>query len=278
VKYGFYSGCSYGSAAGYSESVDAVSRALGIELVEISDWNCCGATAFFSVNEFKALALAARNFALAQAHGLKEIVTICNACYTTFRKANQILTENPKKLSRINAVLAQEGLSVEGSIAVRHYLDVLYNDLPADVWARKRPNNLKDYTVAGYYGCQLTRPWGDIDVPEHPMILERFIERLGFNFVEHSATTLCCGAFHAVSYAKECRPLISRIIREVHLKGADMVAAVCPLCQFNLDAGQQMFGLHPVPVPFFTQLAGIALGMKPADLGLKKLLVPLRGV
>ena len=277
MRYGFYPGCSYRSAAGYSESVAAVSRALGIELMEIPDWNCCGATAFFSVDEFKALILAARNLALAQAHGLDEIVTICNACYTTFRKAIKVLTGNPQKLARVNEVLATEGLSIERTIAVRHLLDVLYNDVAEEVWFEKRPQNLKDYTVAGYYGCQLTRPWGDLDVPEHPGILERFLERLGFVTVEHSAKTLCCGAFHSISYADECRPLISRIVSEIQFKGADLITAVCPMCQFNLDAGQQMFGLAPLPVPFFTQLAGIALGLKAADLGLKKLLIPIKG-
>lgn len=277
MRYGFYSGCSYRSAAGYSESVDAVSRALGIELREIPDWNCCGATAFFSVDEFKALVLAARNFALAQAHGLEEIVTICNACYTTFRKAIKVLTGNPQKLARINKVLAREGLSIERPIAIRHFLDVLYNDVAKEVWFEKRPPNLKDSTVAGYYGCQLTRPWEDLDVPEQPAILERFLERLGFVSVEHSAKTLCCGAFHSISYADECRPLISRIVGEIQFKGADLIATVCPMCQFNLDAGQKMFGLTPVPVPFFTQLAGIALGLKAADLGLKKLLIPIKG-
>ena len=260
------------------ESVDSLNQALGIELVEISEWNCCGATAFFSINKFKAMALAGRIFALAQALGFSEIVTVCNACYTTLRKANQILIDHPEDLALINNRLKEEGLVIQGPLTVRHYLDVLVNDVSKEVWAQNRSEELSNFSVAGYYGCQLTRPWCDLDDPERPVILERFIRRLGFAPVEHSAKTLCCGASHTVAYEKDCRPLISRIIREVHTKGANLVTAVCPLCQFNPDAGQHGLGLPLVPVPYFTQLAGLALGLKPRDLGLKKLIVPMHGV
>jgi len=277
VKYGFFPGCSYSSAAGYRESIDAINRLFGIQLVEIPDWNCCGATALFSLNEFKALALTGRLFALSQASGFREIVTVCNACYTTLRKANQILSNNPEIVSKINEDLSKEGLSLEGEFSVRHYLDVLYNDVPEETWSENLTERLKDYEVACYYGCQFTRPWGDIDHMEQPTILDRFIERLGFLPVDHSARTICCGASHAISYAKECRLLISRIIREVRAKGGRVITTICPLCQFNLDSGQKGIS-NPIPVPFFTQLAGLALGINASELGLDKLLVPINRI
>lgn len=278
MKYGFFPGCAYHSAAGYKQSVEAVNRSLGIELTEISDWNCCGATVFLAVDEFKAVALAGRNFALAQSHGFSEIITGCNACYTTLRKADRILISEPRYLDRINSRLLREGLHIDGSVKIRHYLEVLANDIPFDVWAKNRPAKRKNISVAAYYGCQLTRPWGDLDHPERPQILERFIERLGFRPVEHSAPTLCCGASHAVPYKRECRPLVSRIIQEVKTKGADVVTTICPLCQFNLDGGQQGDDIPQVPVPYFSQLAGLALGLEPESLGLDKLLVPMNGL
>mmetsp|Transcript_22084 Transcript_22084/g.10473 ORF Transcript_22084/g.10473 Transcript_22084/m.10473 type:complete len:284 (-) Transcript_22084:62-913(-) len=278
MKYGFFPGCSYGSAAGYRESVDAISRVLGIRLMEIPDWNCCGATSFFSIDEFKAIALAGRVFALSKASGFTEIVTTCNACYTTLRKAWSILARYPDQLDSINNSLIHEGLKIEGSITVRHILDVLVNDVPKEIWLHNRVYDNTDLKVAGYYGCQLTRPWGDLDHPERPDILECFIERLGFVPVDHSAKTICCGASHAVPYAKDCRSLILRILNEVRIKGAQIVTTVCPMCQFNLDAGQQTSGQSPIPITFFTQLSGFALGLDPGALGFKKLLIPAEDV
>ena len=278
MRYAFYPGCSYRSSAGYEESVDAVNRKLGIEFQELSDWNCCGATVFFSRNEPDALALAGRILALTQAIGFTEIVTICNACYTTLKKSESMIHSDPYTLRQINEKLAPESLHIKGGVRIRHYLDVLYNDVPEDVWSANGTETLSDIHVAGYYGCQLTRPWGEIDLPDRPTILERFIKRLGFSPVEHSAKTLCCGASHFVSYADACSLLVSRIVRETRTKGADLITTVCPMCQFNLDAGQKKSSGHMVPVSFFTQLAGLSLGIRPERLGLNKLLISAEGV
>ncbi len=278
MKYGFFPGCAYHSAAGYKESVDAVNQAIGMELMEIPDWNCCGATTFFGLNKFKALALAGRIFALAQADGFQEIVTVCNACFTTLRKAGELLHSSPDTLAEVNGRLAEEKLHIQGPVSVRHYLDVLVNDVPADIWAGKTKGCLAGVPVAVYYGCQLTRPWGDLGDPEHPTILESFLHGLGFVVVEHSAKTLCCGASHVVSHADACRPLISRIVGELLDKDAQVVTTLCPLCQFNLDAGQSGLGMPTVPVPYFSQLVGLALGLNPRDLGLNKLLVSMSGL
>jgi len=278
VKYTFFPGCAYHAAAGYEESVDAVNKAIGLELQEIPDWNCCGATPYFGMDKTKGLALTGRLFALAQAQGVDEIVTTCNACFTTLRKVSELFTDHPEKLRQVNGRLQAEGLHVYGPVKVRHYLDVLVHDVPKDTWLQKKAVDLSHISVAAYYGCQLNRPWNDLGDPEHPTILEDFLRILGFSPVEHSAKTQCCGASHAVAYAKDCRPLIARIIGEAHSKGADMVTTVCPLCQFNLDTSQGGLTLPPVPVPYFSQLAGLALGLSPGELGLKKLLVPIPGV
>lgn len=275
MKYAFFPGCAYHSAAGYKESVDAVNRAIGLEFVELRDWNCCGATAFFGVDKFKAMALAGRIFALAQSQGFQEIVTVCNACFTTLRKAYRMLDTHPEDLIRINDRLGEEGLHMQRPVSVRHYLEVLVHDVPESLWSRRVKPGLSDIAVAGYYGCQLTRPWKDLGDPEHPDILEAFLGLLGFAPVDHSAKTLCCGASHAVTYAADCNTLINRIIGEMSKKGADMVTTVCPLCQFNLDAGQTDPALPRMPVPYFSQLAGLALGLDARQLGLKKLLVPM---
>jgi len=274
MRYGFFPGCSYKSEAGYAESVAAINQELGIELIQLSDWNCCGATAMFSLDDTKALALTARLFALANSQGFDQIVTTCNACYTTLKKAKHIFESHPEAITPINAQLSHEGLKVENLCPVRHYLDVLYHDVDAHVWPQATSNFDSEIKVAPYYGCQLTRPWADLDQPERPTILDKFITRIGFRTVDHSAKTLCCGASHFFPYEQECGRLIKRIIGEMVRKGAQMITTVCPLCQFNLDSMQSKIDMPSVPVPYFTQLAGLALGFKPNELGMQKLLVP----
>jgi heterodisulfide reductase subunit B len=275
VKYGFFPGCAYHAAAGYKESVDAVNKIMGLEFDEIRDWNCCGATTFFGLDKLNALALNGRLFALAQHQGFQEIVTVCNACFTTLRKANEAFEAHPELRGQVNDRLTETNLRIDGPVRVRHYLDVLVNDIPRDLWLEKRKNGILELSVAAYYGCQLNRPWKDMGDSEHPSTLENFLQTLGFSTIEHSAKTACCGASHTVAYAKNCRPLIARIIDEMRSKGADVATTVCPLCQFNLDAGQHGLKGPAVPVPYFSQLVGLALGLSKRELGLHKLLIPM---
>jgi heterodisulfide reductase subunit B len=200
MRYGFFPGCSYRTEAGYAESVEAINRTLGIELTELSDWNCCGATAILSLDETNTLALSARLFALAAKQGFDQIITTCNACYTILRKAKTILATNPVDVRLINTQLADEHLQLEHFPPVRHYLEVLYYDIDKEAWPNRLPEHFMNINVAAYYGCQLVRPWGDLDHPERPTILDRFVERIGFKPLPHSAKTLCCGASHLFPY------------------------------------------------------------------------------
>jgi heterodisulfide reductase subunit B len=275
MTYGFYPGCSYKTEAVFKESVEAVTRAISLNLVTIEDWNCCGATSIFSLDQTEALLLTGRIFALANRQNLDNIVTTCNACYTSLKKGYKTLKNERDLISKINNRLAVENLKITKLLPVRHLLDVLYNDVDETAWSRNRPKNLNKLKVAAYYGCQLTRPWADIDDPEQPVIMERFLERLGYETVDHSAKTLCCGASHFITYEDDCLKLTERIIGEMKRKGAQVACAICPLCQINLDGAQKRLGGVPIPIPYFTQLAGLALGIHPNNLGLKKLLVSM---
>jgi heterodisulfide reductase subunit B2 len=276
VKYGFFPGCAYQTAAGYKESVDAVNRALGIELVEIKDWNCCGATAAVSVNAGHASHLCARLFALAEAQGFDEIVTVCNACYAALQKACHKIIEAPGLLAQSNERLEKENIRLHRILPVRHYLDVLIEDILPDQWPKKKKTPAFDRPVAAYYGCQLTRPYGDLSQAQRPDRLEALLRHAGLTVVEHSAKTLCCGASHMIAYAAECHPLISRIMMEIAAKGGAVVATICPMCQFNLDDGQSRLNAPKLPVTYFTQMIGLALGIDSKQLGLGKLLTPFR--
>ena len=274
MRYGFYPGCAYGAAAGYRESVEAVCGKLGIELAEIPNWNCCGATTTFSLNEADALLSAGQVMALALKNGHEEIVTVCNACYTTLRKAAKIFHQRPETLEQVDSKLKSQGLELEKPVAIRHLLEILHHQTPESAWTGSFPEALKLLKVAAYYGCQLTRPWADVDDPERPRILENFISRLGFTAVAHSAGTLCCGSSHTVAYDSECSPLVHRITNEIRAKGGEVIVTICPLCQLNLDAGQMKHKFTRIPILYFTQLAGLALGIDPKGLGMGKLLIP----
>ena len=278
MRYCFFPGCSYESAAGYKESTEAITQRLGVELVEIPDWNCCGATIMYGESRFKATALVARIFALALKDGFSEIVTGCNACYTTLRKAIKLITGERDYLIRINKLLEEEGLFITDKIRVRHLAEVLINDIPHDTWQQNLRQDNLNLNISVYYGCQLTRPWGDIDNTENPELLENFFRSLGCNVVEHSAKTLCCGASLAVTYAGDCKALTNRIIREISKKGGEIITTICPLCQFNIDNGQKHLDEPDIPVTFFTQITGLAIGISPSALGLNKLLISTQKV
>lgn len=277
MKYGFFPGCAYKTAAGYKESVDMVSTRVGIELVEISDWNCCGATAAFSIDAGNAMALAGRVLTLAHDQGFKEIVTVCNACYATLQKAAKKFSHAPELMDAVNEHLKKETLTLTRILPVRHFMDVLIDDIPETAWKDKiEKSDIANMAVAAYYGCQLTRPYGTSAEAQRPARLEGFLTRLGFHPVEHSAKTICCGASHLIAHEKDCIPIISRIIGEVRRKGGDMITTICPMCQFNLDYGQDKIKGPSLPVTYFTQIIGLAMGIAPKDLGMDKLLVPVK--
>lgn len=273
MKYGFFPGCTHTSDAGYAESVREINRLLRIELEPLSDWNCCGATSSFSLNRGEALALTGRLFAIAERQGFEQIVTTCNACYTTLRKARSIFLAEPASVKIVNGKLAKEKLLLNQPLPVRHYVELLVEDVPSTVWAEKRKADFSHLRVAAYYGCQFTRPWQKSGSGKRPDLLENLLEKLGYTPVFHSAQTSCCGASHYLPHENACRQLIARIVSEAKRKGAHLITTICPLCQLNLDAGQQGEKAQVVPVPYITQLAGLSLGVSPEKLGMKKLLI-----
>ena len=277
MKYGFFPGCSYKGAAGYKASTEAVSKLLDIELVEIKDWNCCGATSGWSTKDLEAYVLPARTMALAEKQGFSEIVNVCNACYSTLRKANEKMAQDKDLTKKVDMALEEEGLFYNGGIKIRHLLEVIVNDVPHEDIRKQIKKDLSDWIVAPYYGCQLNRPWMDIDDAHRPVLMDRLIEILGaVPAANYSAKTECCGAAHMVPYRELCLPLNKRIVNEAIKKGAKFISTLCPLCQFNLDASQQNDSLPNLPVVFFTQLIGMAFGLSKEDLQLQKLLTPFK--
>ena len=277
MKYGFFPGCSFEGAAGYKESTEAICRELDIELVEIKDWNCCGATSYWSTQDLKSYVLPARTMALAEKQNFSQIMNVCNACYSTLRKAAAKLDEDEELREKVNSALNEEGLEYTGNLEIRHFMEILVNDFDANEIKKHITTDLSKFVVAPYYGCQLNRPWDDIDDTINPVLMDRLIEIIGAQpLTNYSAKTECCGAAHMVAHKDNCVLLNRRIVQDAVDKGAKTICTLCPLCQFNVDTSQLGNTFANIPVLFFTQLMGLAFGLDKDDVMLNKLLIPFK--
>jgi heterodisulfide reductase subunit B len=281
--YNYFPGCSAESTAlGLGISAEAIAKPLDMELVEIEDWNCCGSTPYGSLDEEESIVVAARNLALAEKRGF-DLVTPCSACYVTLNKANRHLKEHPKLMAPVNEALAVAGLNYQGSIRVRHLVDVLVNDVTPEFIADKVKCRLDGLKVAPYYGCQLVRPQYGLDDTEFPNTLDRLVVCLGADAVNFPLKAHCCGGSLTLSEEKKVLELMRKLLQSAQENGAQCLVTPCPLCQTNLDAYQSRVNArfktdYKLPVLFITQLIGLALGIKAESLGMKTNIVSPREV
>jgi heterodisulfide reductase subunit B len=274
--YTYFPGCSCSSEGGtkaYDWSIRAVVKELDSELIELEDWNCCGSTPSGSVDELGAFCLASRDLALAEKRGL-DMITPCSACYVIFNRTNSYLKEHPQLKTKVDEALAAGGLEYHGTVRVRHALDVFTSDIGYDAIAAKAKKNLGGLKVAPYYGCQVVRPRLGFDDPESPQSLDKLITSLGGQPVPFPLKSRCCGGSLIITEEDMALELTHKLLESASSNGAECLVTVCPLCQTNLDAYQsrvnQKFKTHyKLPVLFFTQLIGLALGIDSKTLGLK---------
>ncbi len=281
--YSYFPGCSAESTGlGLGLSAKAIAKPLDMELVEIEDWNCCGSTPYGSLDEEEAIVVAARNLALAEKMGF-DLVTPCSSCYVTLAKANRHLQEHPKLLTQVNEALAVAGLNYQGSIRVRHLVDVLVNDITPEFIADKVKNRLDGLRVAPYYGCQLVRPQLGLDDTEFPQTLDWLVECLGAEAVYFPLKARCCGGSLTLSEEKNVLELLRKLLQSAQENGAQCLVTPCPLCQTNLDAYQSRVNArfktsYKLPVLFISQLIGLALGIEAELLGMNTNIVSPREV
>lgn len=281
MKYAYFPGCSLkGTGRAYEESLLPVLRHLGVEVQEIEDWNCCGATAYMAVDEGKACAAAARNLALAERTGLQQMLAPCSACYLVLNKAQHYLNEYPAMRRVVTRALDSLGLQCRGDTAVRHPLDVLLNDVGLDAIRQKVTRPLTGLKVAPYYGCQIVRPYATFDDQANPTTMDRLLEALGATVVHWPLKTKCCGGSLTGTLPEAGLRLSYILLKEALKRGADVIATVCPLCQFNLDAYHAKIAARwePVRIPtvYFSQLMGLAFGLPADQTVLHRSMVPLR--
>ncbi len=283
ASYSYYPGCSaHATGRAYDESIRAIAAPLGLELVELEDWNCCGATAYMSVNEMLSFSLTARNLALAEQAG-RPLTTPCSACYTNLRKTEAYLEQYGELREKVGAALAEAKLSYRGGVRAKHFLEVVVHDVTlARVRAEvKRP--LGGLKVAPYYGCKIVRPFSFEADPENPETLEQLLEAIGATPTAMALKTHCCGGSLMGTQNDQAIRLCRNLLLSVQESGAECIAVTCPLCQINLDAYQKRVNrtygtAFHYPVLFFTQLLGLALDLPAAALGLKRCIVSPRVV
>jgi heterodisulfide reductase subunit B len=250
--------------------------AVGLELVELPDWNCCGATFPLIVDNMLELAAPAHVLVTARdaaprVDGSGTLTTACTTCYNVLQRTNKFIRTHEDERDRIETFIEAE---YSGEVEVKDILHMLRDDIGFDTIREKVTKPLTELKVACYYGCMVLRPPAEVayDDPDHPMSLDDLMASLGATAVDFAHKNECCGAYLAVKNAGITREMVHTILRSAQAAGAEAVATNCPLCQFNLDKQQAELqklhaGYQPVPVFYFSQLMGLALGLDIGDYG-----------
>jgi heterodisulfide reductase subunit B len=275
MKYAFYPGCSLESSAKeYRVSTVLVARSLGIQLEEIPGWVCCGSTPGHMADRLVGVALPAHTLALAAKMETDGVLVSCASCYSRLKAANQAIREDQALAGQVALAL---GARYDGNVPVYHVLEVVDRVAQAPGFEDKVKRRLKGLKVANYYGCLLVRPpeITGFDDREDPQALDRVTAALGAEPVAWRHKVDCCGAALAFTHADVALKLSGEILEDAKESGADVVVVACPLCQSNLDLRQRniekFLGIDlEVPVLYFTQLVGLALGYSAGQLGLGK--------
>jgi len=277
MKYAYFPGCSAESTArDMNKSTYAIARALKIDLEEPKGWTCCGATAGHQTDSLLAAALPAANLSKVKDMNLDMVVN-CAACYNRMKAANQEITTSADVRNNVCDALERD---YDGSVKVRHFLEVLLEDVGLSTINKSLQKNLKNLKVACYYGCLLVRPAEILkfDDAENPKSLDRLVNAMGGISLEWPCKVDCCGGSLSLSRTDVVLKLSESILDMAVQSGAECIAVSCPMCQINLDVRQQdinkvMGKNYRIPVIYITQLLGLCLGLKPSELGFEKLMV-----
>lgn len=280
MRYTYYPGCSlHATGVAYDKSMRAIFAKLGAELNELEDWNCCGATAYMSVQKTVAFAVSARNLALAERTG-DDVIAPCSACYYALKHTREGMANDPELRAQVDEALAAGGLEAELTVSVRHPLEVLLSDVGIEKLVAAQTRSLEEFRPACYYGCQIVRPLGAVpeEDPELPMSMERLFTALGARPVDYPPKVRCCGGMLVATFPEVATKLSTDLVEWAIAREANCIVTVCPLCQSNLDLINLVGngnGKSRTPVLYFTQLVGLAIGCTPEEVGMQHGLVPV---
>jgi heterodisulfide reductase subunit B len=278
LKYAYFPGCSLGSTGiEFGTSSKLVAKKLDLELWEIPDWNCCGASAAHLTNHKLALALPARNLAIAEKEDL-DIAVPCAACFARFKATAEAVKASEETKNEICDIIEME---YEAKGEVLSLLDVIGKKVSMDKIKENVVKPLNGLKVASYYGCLLVRPpkIAQSDDPENPMVMDNLMEAIGAEAVDWGFKTECCGASHVVTKPLVGKQLIRDIIQNAVVNGAEAIATACPLCMLNLDMRQKHINAKwgtnlNIPIYYFTELMALSFGYSSKDVGLRRHFVP----
>jgi heterodisulfide reductase subunit B len=264
----------------YETSSKAILERLGVGVVDIEEFNCCGYP--LRNIEFKAFLLAsARNLSLAEKRKL-DVMTLCQCCYGTLRKADFLLRENASLRKEVNAVLEQEGLSYKGEVEVKHLLYILHQEVGIEAIKKKITKSFEGLKIAAHYGCHALRPSQVVrfDDPVRPSIFDQLVEVTGAESIAWPMKLECCGAPLWGIHDELSMEMTLKKLKDGREAGADYLCTACTYCQIQFDTVQQMIlaqrGLsHPLPSILYPQLLGLSMGMHSETLGLKMNKIPI---
>ena len=275
VRYALFIGCAIPARARHYElSVRRVADIFGIELTDLSDFACCGFP-LGAVNRRTSMLMAARNLSIAEEAGL-DICTMCNACTSILSEVDWLVRNDPKRRDHIKSDLAQLGRKYDGNTKVKHFARILYEDIGADRLKAAVNRDLSDLEFANHYGCHYLKPsvvHGGFDSPEHPQSLNALISATGASPVDYENELGCCGgALLAIDEGISLQMSRDKL-ESIKASGADAINLICPFCSVMYDDNQRRIERafeveYNIPVLYYPQILGLAIGLEPKELGL----------
>ncbi len=274
MDYLYFPGCTlYTKAKNFDQTARNCSILLGFELKELNSWTCCGATFPLATDNLMALLPPSRILAKARQQG-DTLTTLCAICFNVIKRTNRLIKTDPEKRQKINDFIEMD---YQGDLRIVHYLEILKNDIGFSKLKQKIKRPLNGLKAAPYYGCMLIRPFEEMefDDKENPTIFEEYLLTLGSEPVEFPYKIECCGSFQSVGSPDVATECAYKILKSAIKRGAEAIVSTCPMCTFNIDHKQsdikkKYLDFKSIPVFYFTQLLGLAMGLSVQTLGFEQ--------
>jgi len=265
----YYPGCTLKTKArNFEDSAIASMATLGVNLVELPRWNCCGTVYSLAEDDLVHHLAAVRILIRVQEQGNGRVVTLCSFCYNTLKRANLLVRNSDETRNTLNSFMDEE-IDYDGQVEVVHLLQVLRDDLGWEAIAQNVKIPLHNLKVAPYYGCTLLRPQeAAVDQVETPTVLQEFLQTIGATVIDFPFATECCGSFQVVNDPNFVTERAYAILSLALRQGAEAIVLSCPLCNFNLgqmqiELIQKYSDFQGIPILFFTQLLALSVGLAP---------------
>ena len=271
MDYLYFPGCTlYTKAKNFDQTARNCSRLLGFELKELSNWTCCGASFPLATDNIMALLPPSRILANAREEGTV-LTTLCAVCFNVIKRTNRLIQGDGEKKEKINNFIEK---NYQGDLRVVHYLEILKKDIGLAHVKEKVKRPLEGLKAGAYYGCMLLRPFDEMefDDKERPTLFEELLESLGAKAIDFPYKIECCGSFQSVGAPEVATECAYKILGSAIKSGAEVIVSTCPMCTFNIDHKQadikeKYLDFKQVPVLYFTQLLGLAMGLDYRTLG-----------